>query len=400
MTDLSPRDERDVVELLGSAVAEGRPIEVFGFHTKRGLGRPVSAEMGLRTTMLTGIKLYEPNEMVITASAGTPLQDIVEVIGKQGQRLAFEPPDCPGLYGETCAGSIGGAIAVNAGGSRRISAGAARDHLLGFRAVSGHGKVFKSGGRVMKNVTGYDLSKLVSGSFGTLAVLTEVTLKVVPKAETEKTLMFPDLDEVSGLKLLRTASGLHQEVSCFAYFPGGTAESRGARSLTAMRVEGSSISVKSRCESLLVQLRPHRGEALLLEGTKSSELWRNATGGAALRDRKGTIWKISTAPGNAAALMAELAAANIPVESHYFDWAGGLIWLALQEGAPAHATAIREVVDAFEGHATLMRASDAERLAEAVFHPRSSALSALYRNIKDAFDPGHLLNRGRLSSDY
>jgi len=400
MIELSPRDEKDVVDLLASTVAEGKPVEVSGFNTKQELGRPVAAEKILRTDKLSGIVLYEPNEMVITAGAGTPLQDIVDLIARQGQQLAFEPFDFPALYGKTSAGSIGGVIAVNASGPRRISAGAARDHLLGFRAVNGHAKVFKSGGRVMKNVTGYDLSKLVSGSYGTLAALTEVTLKIVPKPESEETLILVGLDEPSGLKLLREVSGLHYEVSCLAYFPGGAMPNSGELSLTSLRLEGSSISVRSRRDGLLSQLRARATEVVVLEEAKSSDFWQEAARGAALKDLKGTLWKISTAPTNAPVLMVELANKGIPLEKHYFDWAGGLIWVALTEGTKTHANTVRDVVDAFGGHATLIRASSDERLSVPVFHPRSQAVSAIYREIKNAFDPAHVLNRGRLSAEY
>ena len=400
MIELSPRDEQDVVDLVASTVAEAMPVEVSGFNTKRRLGRPVVAEKILRTDRLSGIRLYEPNEMVVTAGAGTPLQDIVDLIGKQGQRLAFEPFDFPGLYGEAGTGTIGGVIAVNASGPRRISIGAARDHLLGFRAVNGHAKVFKSGGRVMKNVTGYDLSKLVSGSFGTLGVLTEVTLKVVPKPEIEETLVLVGLDEVSGLSLLREVSGLQHEVSCLAYFPGGTMPGSGKRSLTSLRIEGSSISVRSRRDGLLSQLRARASKIVVLEGAKSSEFWREAARGAALKDLTGPLWKISTAPAEAPELAVGLANRGVPIEKHYFDWAGGLVWIALQEGVGTHANAVRDVVDAIEGHATLIRASQDERLSVPVFHPRPRALSTVYREIKNAFDPAHVLNRGRLSAEY
>jgi glycolate oxidase FAD binding subunit len=400
MKELSPRDERDVVDLVSSFVTAGEPVEVSGFNTKRKLGRPVAAETLLRTDKLSGIRLYEPNEMVITAGAGTPLRDIEGLIGKQGQRLAFEPFDFSGLYGETGSGSIGGVIAVNASGPRRMVAGAARDHLLGFRAVNGHARVFKSGGRVMKNVTGYDLSKLVSGSYGTLAVLTEVTLKVVPRPEDEETVVFLGLDEPSGLRVLRQASGLHHEVSCLAYFPGGAMPNFGGLSLASLRLEGSSISVRSRREGLLSQLSDLASEVAVLERARSSDFWRNAACGAALKDMKGPLWKISTAPAKAWTLMLGLTMKGIPLAGHYFDWAGGLIWIALEEGAGPHADAVRDVVDGVEGHATLVRASDDERLSVPVFHPRPRALSAIYREIKNAFDPAHLLNRGRLSAEY
>jgi glycolate oxidase FAD binding subunit len=400
MIELLPRDEPDVVDVLASIVADKTPVEILGFNTKRMLGRPVTAKKLLRTDRLSGIRFYEPNEMVITVGAGTPLQEIVDLIDKQGQRLAFEPFDYSGLFGQTGSGSVGGMIAVNASGSRRIATGAARDHLLGFRAVNGHAKVFKSGGRVMKNVTGYDLSKLVSGSYGTLAVLTEVTLKVVPTPETEETLIFFGLDEPSGLRLLREASCLPYDVSGLAYFPKDSMDFPHDRSLTSLRIEGSPVSVRSRRNDLLSQLRILAAEVAVLDQTKSSNFWRESSSGASLKHLQGPLWKISTAPANASGLRVDLTATGIPVARHYFDWAGGLIWVALEDGSETHEKYVRKIVDAFEGHATLVRASHVERMSIPVFHPRSQALAAVYRGIKDAFDPAHVLNRGRLSADY
>lgn len=400
MIELFPRDEPDLVDILASIVTAGTPIEIFGSNTKRTLGRPVTAERLLRTEKLSGIKFYEPDEMVLTAGAGTPLKEVVDLIGKQRQRLAFEPFDYSALFGQTGSGTVGGMIAVNASGSRRIGSGAARDHLLGFRAVNGHAKSFKSGGRVMKNVTGYDLSKLACGSYGTLAVLTEVTLKVVPMPETEETLIFFGLAEPSGLRLLREASCLPYDVSGLAYFPQGSMRFPHDGSLTSLRIEGSPVSVRSRRDDLLSQLRTSATEVAVLDQNKSSEFWREASSGASLKHLKGPLWKISTAPAMASALSVGLAATGIPLARHYFDWAGGLIWVALEDGGETHANSVRKVVDALEGHATLVRASHDERSSVPVFHPRSRALSAIYRGIKDAFDPAHLLNRGRLSAEY
>lgn len=294
--------------------------------------------------------------MVLTAGAGTPLREVEELIGRHGQRLAFEPFNHPRLFGEAGEGSIGGVVAVNASGPRRVLSGAARDHLLGFRAVSGHGKVFKSGGRVMKNVTGYDLSKLVSGSYGTLSILTEVTLKVVPTPALEETIVFVGLGEWSGLSLLREISKLNYEVSGMAHFPDGTMPGTQERSLTAVRIEGSIVSVRSRRESLLSELRCRTRNVLVLEAADSSNLWLEAASGAALKNLKGPIWRISTAPTEAFALTTELAKRGVFFERHYFDWAGGLIWISLEPESQLHAATIRDVVDAFEGHATLIRA--------------------------------------------
>ncbi len=277
MDTLVPKDERDTIDIVSAAIANATPLEISGARTKAGLGRPVTAELRVSAAGMNGVSLYEPSELVLSAGAGTPIREITDLLAQRGQELAFEPIDYGALYGvEAGSGTIGGLIAVNASGPRRIKAGAARDHLLGFRAVSGRAEAFKSGGRVMKNVTGYDLSKLVTGSHGTLAILTEVTVKVLPKAEAEETLLIPGLEDDEAIKVLTGASGLPQEVSSFAHVPTVAAASINGGfsglSVTALRLEGPPVSIAKRKQDLITHFKARCKEFGSLDAAEFEQL--------------------------------------------------------------------------------------------------------------------------------
>ena len=379
---LAPRDEADLEAAVAAAAAEGSALAVEGEGSKRGFGHPVEARRRLSTAALSGVSLYEPAELVLAAGAGTPLREIQGLLDRQGQQLAFEPADYGLILGGPAGrGTLGGAVAVNASGPRRIKAGAARDHLLGFRAVSGRGEPFKSGGRVMKNVTGYDLCKLMAGSHGTLGVMSEITVKVLPKPETEETVAFRGLDDEAAVALMTAASGLPAEVSGFAHLPDG-----GGR--TGLRLEGPAVSVASRREALLGHFG---GEAEVLAEAASRAFWEAVRDVQPLAGRGEQLWRLSVAPGKGAETVARLAGRDLPVAGRLYDWAGGLVWLAV--GAGRHGSAIRE---GLAGHATCIRAPDAVRAAEAVFHPQPPALAALSRRVKESFDPVRILNPGRM----
>jgi glycolate oxidase FAD binding subunit len=393
MRFLKPRDESDVLEAVTASIAAETPVEIVGHGSKRGLGHAVAADAQIDVTSLSGVTLYEPSELVLRALPGTPMDDIVALLDQNDQELAFEPMDPTTLWRGNRTGTIGGTVAVNGGGPRRIKVGAARDHLLGFRAVSGRGEIFKSGGRVMKNVTGYDLSKLIAGSHGTLAVMTEVTLKVLPKAETERTFLLYGLDEATALAALREASGLSYEVSCFACLPDGGWLERAPGCCLALRLEGPAISVDQRFADLVAHFGP-RGQVDDLGAEASRRFWAALRDAAPVADVAGPVWKVSITPSEGAGFVAAVRAAGVPLARWYYDWAGGLVWLGL-EGTDAGAAPIRRALGR-HGHATLVRADDPIRAATPVFHPQPAPLAALSRRVKASFDPMNLLNRGRL----
>jgi glycolate oxidase FAD binding subunit len=393
MNTITPRDEDEVLAAVLTALGTETPVEILGHGSKRGLGHAVDAATTIDVSGLAGIIQYEPTELVLQARPGTAMADIVKLLDDHNQELAFEPADPTKLYRGNRTGTLGGTVAVNAGGPRRIKAGAARDHVLGFRAVSGRGEIFKSGGQVMKNVTGYDLSKLIAGSHGTLAIITELSLKVLPKAETERTVLLYGLDEAAGLAALREASGLPYEVSSFACVPDGGWIGMASGCCAAMRLEGPGISVDKRFEDLVAHFGP-RGRVDDLGEQASRRFWAMLRDAEPVADGRGPIWKVSLTPSAAAGFVVALRTAGVPLARWVYDWAGGLVWLGL-EGSDAKAEAVRGALGT-HGHATLVRAEESVRAATSVFQPQPAPLAALSRRVKTSFDPLNLLNRGRL----
>src|SRR5438094_6300482 len=343
MTRFVPCGVDELREAIAEALAAEEPLEVVGGGSKRGLGRPLQTAHTLDLSRLAGIRDYAPSELVLTAGAATPLAEIERAAGAQGQRLACEPPGWCGLLGvEDAAPTLGGILACNLSGPRRIKAGGARVHFLGFRAVSGRAEIFKAGGKVVKTVTGYDLPKLMAGSYGTLAALEEVTVKVLPQAETVATVLFAGIVPEAAGRLMSAALGSPHEVSGAAYLPSGTTMPLAlpvGPGTIALRVEGPAPSVAFRRDSLL---REHKdsGASSALADSESVALWRAIAEVAPLAGLgERAIWRVSVAPVRGAAIGAALARTVEAV--WYLDWGGGLLWLAVEERSDAGAQAIR-----------------------------------------------------------
>lgn len=396
---LKPRDARDVEDAVVWALAEGKTLEVAGQGSKRGIGRPSQSDITLDLSFLTGVTLYEPEELVLSARAGTPIAEIEQLVAANGQELAFEPMDYGPLFGDPQgAGTIGGVIAANLSGPRRIKAGAARDHFLGVTAVSGRGETFKSGGRVVKNVTGYDLCKLLAGSYGTLGAMTDVTIKTLPRAETEATVMILDLDDARAVAAMTEAMGSSCDVSGAAHLPfqamGDLQGLLGAQSVTLLRLEGVPPSVSHRVSVLAALLKPY-GLVETLAEDSSRSIWRTIRDARPLADAAyQPVWRISTAPTRGAAVAQMIAAET--GGAYFFDWAGGLIWIAIPKSRDAGAELIRRSVTQVGGHATLIRAPAAVRAAVDVFEPQDEGVAALTKRVKESFDPKGILNPGRM----
>jgi glycolate oxidase FAD binding subunit len=390
MTAWLPADEAELAAMVAEAAGTRTPLAVEGGGTRTGLGRPMQTAATLSTTRLTGVTLYEPSEMVLSARAGTPLAEVEALLAKNRQRLAFEPMDHRLLYGGSGEPTVGGVVAANVSGPRRIAAGAARDSLIGIRAVTGSGATVKSGGRVMKNVAGLDLVKFLAGSFGTLAVLSEVTFKVLPVPEAEATLVLSGLDDARAVTALSAALGSPFSVTGAAHMPGRDGET--ARTL--IRLDGFADSVAYRLDKLAADLASF-GKAERAEGPGSAALWRDVRDLTALgAPPDAPVWRVSVKPGEGPRI-AEVVRRAFPCRVLY-DWGGGLAWIAGGEGADAGAGVVRAAVAAAGGHATLVRALDHTRLAVDVFQPPSAPLMALTRKLKQTFDPSGILNPGRM----
>ncbi len=407
MSRFAPADLYELRDAVGEALAAEEPLEVVAGGSKRGLGRPLQLPRMLDLSRLAGIRNYQPSELVLTAGAATPIEEIDAALADAGQMLAFEPPDLGGLFGLPASVSgggrtLGGALACNLSGPRRIKAGAARDHFLGFRGVSGRGEVFKAGGKVVKNVTGYDLCKLMAGSFGTLAALEEVTVKVLPRPEALSTVMLWELDALAAVRTLSRALASPHEVSGAAYLPapsnGDLMPLSGSTAVAALRLEGPHPSVMFRRERLLAELGSDC-DASSLDDEPSIAFWRAVRdvlplGGSGDR----AIWRVSVAPNRGG----ELAEAiSRPLDTNwYLDWAGGLLWAAIAGAEDGGAAVIRDAVRGADGrgtgHATLIKGSPELRRSVPVFEPQPASLAALTARIKHGFDPRLILNPGRM----
>lgn len=403
MTALTPTTEDEARVAVTDAVASRSPLAIEGGGTKAGIGRPAQSERTLSAAGLTGITLNEPAELVISARAGTPLAEIVATLDAQGQQLTFEPMDYRPLLGGTAEPTIGGVAAANVSGPRRIQAGAARDSLIGVRFVNGRGEMVKSGGRVMKNVTGLDLVKLMGGSWGTLGFLTQVTFKVLPKPERVATLVLGGLDDRAAVAALSAALGSPFEVTGAAHLPGvGEGDGR-----TLIRIEGFAASVEYRLGELRRLLR-RAGDADILEGEVAASLWRSVRDVASFAhevdatsrdlasrspDLASAVWRISVAPSHGPALTEAIGRA-MPAR-WYYDWGGGLVWLACEASGDAGAAVIRAALGG-RGHATLVRAPVEVRAAIDVFEPMSEPLRRLTAGIKTSLDPDGIFNPGRM----
>ncbi|PWC98174.1 FAD-binding protein [Azospirillum sp. TSO5] len=426
ITTLKPETAAQVTDAVRWALSAGEPLEILGSGSRRGLGRPVQAGHALDLSGLSGVIAYEPEELVLTALAGTPMDTIRAMLSDRGQHLAFEPPE---------GGTLGGLVASGLAGPRRISAGSARDHTLGIAGVSGRAEAYKGGGKVVKNVTGYDVPKLMAGSFGTLTALTEITVKVLPAPEDTATLLLFGLDDAAAVAMLDRALRSPYEVSGAAHLPAATAARSGVSevagaggAVTLVRLEGFGPSVAARVTMLREELRADG----VLGRDESLALWREVRDGVGLgevvadgplpnppppsagegalpmtpqspstapagegrgggkRSDISHLWKLSVPPSAGPATV-EAIRRTLDVEVFY-DWGGGLVWLA---APPESGAAIRRALSA-GGHATLVRAPEAARAATDVFQPLPEPLMALSRRVKESFDPKGILNPGRM----
>ncbi|WP_417452936.1 glycolate oxidase subunit GlcE [Kiloniella sp.] len=400
MSHIKPENADQLEEAIKWALSEEESIEVTGSGSKQTFGRSVQANHQLDMSALTGITLYEPEELVLSARAGTPLVEIQEELIKNKQYMAFEPMDYgPLLKGEPDPGTLGGMISCNLSGPRRLRAGAARDHFLGFSGVSGRGETFKSGGRVVKNVTGYDLMKLMAGAHGTLAVMSDITIKVLPAPPEEKSYVLYGLTDEQANKAMSVALNSSCEVSSAAHIPQSISSKLSfetkKRAITVLRLEGHGPSVTYRADKLASLLTDFDTGSLIAE-RESKPLWQK------LRDAEvftispeRSVWRVSLPPAQGSTFIKSLKLED--QAEYYYDWAGGLIWLSLT--GDGNASVLRDKLKSMGGHATLVRSPHNIGDAATPQHPLDPGEHALMKRIKDNFDPKAILNPGRLYAD-
>lgn len=378
---ITPTSEAELAAVIAAADA---PFEVVGGGTRSGIGRPVNASAKLSAAGLRGITLYDPGALTLVVQAGTALAEVEEVLAAEGQRLPFEPMDHRGVLGSEGTPTIGAVVAGNISGPRRIQAGACRDSLIGVRFVDGSGTVLKNGGRVMKNVTGYDLVKLMAGSWGTLGVLTEVAFKVLPAPQMTAVLLYDDLSDMQAVACMTAALGSPFEVTGAAHLPVG----QDGHPVTMLRLEGFEKSVKYRLEALSKALTSFGTPRIEDDPDKIASGWRYIRDVEPFVGQDGDVWKISVKPGEGPQVAASLREAG--ALQLFYDWGGGLIWVLAPQGLD-----LRQAFDR-PGHATLIRASASCRTTISPFHPEPPQIAALSAALRAKFDPKGLLNPGRM----
>ena len=357
---------------LSQAVRDAGAVRVIGGGT-RGYADRTAANEILSTRGLSGISLYEPGALTLVAASGTPLNDIEAALEAEGQMLAFEPMDHRALLGTDGAPTIGGVAAANISGPRRIQAGAARDAMLGVRFVDGRGDIIKNGGRVMKNVTGYDLVKLMAGSFGTLGVMSEVSLKVLPKPEAAAVCLIEGLSDEAAVRAMAAALGSPYDVTGAAHLRTGL----DGAPVTMIRVEGFADMVAYRSGKLREMLSAFGDVATELDPERIKAGWGYVRDVVGFADQPGDVWRVSVKPSDGPKVVEAVA----PLDAVY-DWGGGLVWMRVANGADVHAA-----VRGFTGHATRVRGG-------ASFSPHADGIAALSRGLKAQFDPMGKLNPG------
>lgn len=368
---LEPRDAADLAEIVADAASSGRKLELHGGGTKADFGAPREAEL-VSLAGLTGVVDYDPAELVLTVRAGTLLSEVQALVASEGQMLAFEPWGKPGA-------TIGGTMAAGVAGSRRVTAGSARDHLLGLTAVSGRGEVFVAGARVVKNVTGYDLPKLMAGSWGRIGAMTELTVKVLPAPRDVETMAAHGLDSVAAHAAMACALGSNAEVSAAAALSDGT---------VLLRVAGFAPSVAARCAALPGLLAAHCGLGAM-GAAEAAPLWEQAKSGSGL---KGAVrWDVHLPPRAAPALIAALPAGA----EWAMDWGGGRVWVCCD----AEDDAVRQIAAGLGGEARLIAAPKAMRAQVSAFQPRAKGVMALEARVRRAFDPKNVFATGRFPED-
>jgi glycolate oxidase FAD binding subunit len=379
----APADEAALSAAVRQAAADRTRLRIRAGGTRSGIGRPVVSAQVLDMSGLSGITRYEPGSLTLEARAGTPMVEIEAALAAENQMLAFEPMDHRELMASTGTPTIGGVVAGNHSGPRRFLVGAARDFLLGVRFVDGQGRVVKNGGRVMKNVTGLDLTKLQCGAWGTLGVLSEVALKVLPLPERRTTLRFAGLDAAEAVQLFRKAANTPFEISGAAWHAG----------VAALRIEGLATQVDyrlSRIRALFADLAQD-----VLEGDDHAAFWNGVRDVHAFAGSDAAVWKVALKPTDAPAFVA--AARDRLGAQAVLDQGGGTAWLAVPSEARGQAETLRGLIPPGCGHATLLRGPEILRAAVAVFQPQHKRLEQIADGLRRQFDPAGILNPGLMA---
>jgi glycolate oxidase FAD binding subunit len=397
----NPSSREEIAEIIRNCYKKNIPLEINGSKSKNKIGRNFQAEKTLDLTSYSGIIDYKPEELYIKVKAGTPINSIIEELDKHDQQLAFEPVDFGFLFnGKSNNGTIGGVISCNFAGPRRFKVGSARDHLLGFQGINGKGEIIKSGGTVVKNVTGYDLCKLISGSFGTLSVLTELSVKVLPKPQSSKTLIINNPHIKKAIEYLGTALSSSSDPSGGVFYPEQFDQSftfndlthKGA--LTAIRIEGPSNSVDHRIKNLSAELGLLENEYSILESVQTKIFWNKTKNLEIFSNSKKNLLRIVVPISETLSVLQKMK----PYEINYFlDWGGSLIWVELEKISLKILREIKDITQRHSGYFTIIKVEDDLKASADIFtiDPIKYKIS---EKIKKSFDPKRIFNPGKMYS--
>ena len=402
-----PQNEREVSEFVREFYKSSIPVELVGSGSKRKIGKPLQCSKTLSLSKLSGIIKYLPEELYIKVKACTPIKEIEDELKKNKQQLAFEPIDFGYfLNGKSDFGTAAGQVSCNISGPRRFKVGSVRDHVLGFRGVNGKGEIIKSGGTVVKNVTGYDLSKLICGSYGTLVALTEITFKVLPAPEESKTLIIHGQKIESAIDFLDKAISSSNDVSGAIFLPGESKvvgctmdiektfklnDLKYKSSFTAIRIEGSKNSVDQRIQNLVKELKVINFKISILEVYQSEIFWNKVKSLEFLSSSKNSILRIAIPPSECVKLVYQFSNRY----KYYLDWGGALIWVEAYELSEEMFDSIRKKVLKLGGYVTMIKNSDYLPYVEDVFTISRDRFN-ISQNIKKSFDPKRILNPGKM----
>ena len=397
----NPSSREEIAEIIRNCYKKNIPLEINGSKSKNKIGRNFQAEKTLDLTSYSGIIDYKPEELYIKVKAGTPINSIIEELDKHDQQLAFEPVDFGFLFnGKSNNGTIGGVISCNFAGPRRFKVGSARDHLLGFQGINGKGEIIKSGGTVVKNVTGYDLCKLISGSFGTLSVLTELSVKVLPKPQSSKTLIINNPHIKKAIEYLGTALSSSSDPSGGVFYPEQFDQSftfndlthKGA--ITAIRIEGPSNSVDHRIKNLSAELGLLENEYSILESVQTKIFWNKTKNLEIFSNSKKNLLRIVVPISETLSVLQKMK----PYEINYFlDWGGSLIWVELEKISLKILREIKDIMQQHSGYFTIIKVEDDLKASADIFtiDPIKYKIS---EKIKKSFDPKRIFNPGKMYS--
>ena len=395
----APKEEIEIQQIIKHCFKKNLPIEIVGSQTKRRIGKQLQCAKTLDMSNYSGIIDYKPEELYITVKAGTPLKEIQNQLKKNNQHLAFEPTNFSEIF-KTSAneGTIGGTLSCNFSGSRRFKVGSARDHILGFKGFNGKGEKIKSGGTVVKNVTGYDLSKLITGSFGTLLVLSEITMKVLPLESYSKTIIVSDLSLEHGLAIMSSAIATSNDPSGAVYYPANFRNNfvfndlTHPGSITAIRVEGTKISTNQRIDNLLKELSLMDKKLTILDSTQSEIFWEDTRNLKVFSKNDTSLIRAVAPPAATLNLINRLKTFH---PNYFLDWGGSLIWIELDYLSSQKIDQIRQRIVETNGYMTVIKSKDNIKSSSEIFtiDPIKFKIS---QNIKKSFDPKRIFNPGKM----